>query len=45
MSKTFTKADVATHQDEASGMYIIVDDGVYDISGTLPGPLPSRPLN
>ena len=34
MSKTFTKAEVAAHKDEKEGgMYIIIDDGVYDISG------------
>lgn len=33
MSKTFTKADVAAHKDESTGMYIIVDDSVYDITG------------
>lgn len=38
MSKTFTKADVATHKDEAAGMYIIIDDGVYNITGTWPLP-------
>ncbi|KAK0635590.1 putative cytochrome b5 protein [Bombardia bombarda] len=35
MSKTFTKAEVANHKDEKAGMYIIVDDGVYDIAGFL----------
>ncbi|KAK3370241.1 cytochrome b5-like heme/steroid binding domain-containing protein [Podospora didyma] len=35
MSKSFTKAEVASHKDEKEGMYIIVDDGVYDISGFL----------
>ncbi|KAK1836257.1 putative cytochrome b5 [Podospora conica] len=35
MSKTFTKADVATHKDEAAGMYIIIDDGVYNITEFL----------
>lgn len=45
MSKTFTKADVATHKDEAAGMYIIIDDGVYNITGTSspPPPPPSPP--
>jgi len=34
MSKTFTKAEVAAHKDEKEGgMYIVIDDGVYDISG------------
>ena len=35
MSKTFTKAEVANHKDEKEGMYIIVDDGVYDITNFL----------
>ncbi len=32
MSKTFTAKDVAEHKDEKNGMYIIVDNGVYDIA-------------
>jgi len=32
MSKTFSVADVASHKDEAAGMYIIVDDSVYNIT-------------
>jgi cytochrome b involved in lipid metabolism len=32
MSKQLTKAEVAQHKDEKA-MYIIVDDGVYDIAG------------
>lgn len=32
MSKTFTPAEVAQHKDEKNGIYIIVDDGVYDIT-------------
>ncbi|PSS27564.1 hypothetical protein M430DRAFT_94289 [Amorphotheca resinae ATCC 22711] len=32
MSKTFTPADVATHKDASSGLYIIIDDGVYDVT-------------
>ncbi|KAH8586693.1 cytochrome b5-like heme/steroid binding domain-containing protein [Bisporella sp. PMI_857] len=32
MSKQFTTADVASHKDADAGMYIIVDDGVYDIT-------------
>ncbi|KAH6631111.1 cytochrome b5-like heme/steroid binding domain-containing protein [Chaetomium sp. MPI-SDFR-AT-0129] len=34
MSEQFTKAQVAEHKDEKS-MFIIVDDGVYDIAGFL----------
>ncbi|KAI1418673.1 cytochrome b5 [Hypoxylon sp. FL1857] len=35
MSKTFTAKDVAEHKDEQNGMYIIVDNGVYDITNFL----------
>ncbi|KAK5658567.1 hypothetical protein OQA88_1960 [Cercophora sp. LCS_1] len=35
MSKTFTKAEVANHKDEKEGMYIIIDDGVYDVAAFL----------
>ncbi|KAI2606063.1 cytochrome b5 [Hypoxylon fragiforme] len=35
MSKTFTAKDVAEHKDEKNGMYIIVDNGVYDIATFL----------
>jgi cytochrome b involved in lipid metabolism len=38
MSKTFTPADVATHKDASSGLYIIIDDGVYDVTSTFPLP-------
>ena len=31
MSQTFTKSQVAEHKDDKS-MYIIIDDGVYDIT-------------
>jgi len=36
MSKSFTKAEVATHKDEANGIYIIIDNGVYDITSMCP---------
>ncbi|KAK0720585.1 putative cytochrome b5 protein [Lasiosphaeris hirsuta] len=35
MSKSFTKAEVATHKGEKEGMYIIIDDGVFDIASFL----------
>jgi len=38
MSKQFTKAEVAQHKDEANGIYIIVDNGVYDVTSTLRHP-------
>lgn len=34
MSQQFTKAEVAQHKDEKS-MFIIVDDGVYEIASTF----------
>ncbi|EWC46535.1 putative cytochrome b5 [Drechslerella stenobrocha 248] len=30
--KQFTAADVATHKTADNGMYIIIDNGVYDIT-------------
>lgn len=36
MSKQYTTADVAQHKDEANGMWIIVDTGVYDITSMSP---------
>jgi len=33
MSKSFSVSDVASHKDADSGMYIIVDENVYDITG------------
>lgn len=32
MSTQYTVADVAKHKDESNGMWIIVDNGVYDIT-------------
>ena len=32
MSKTFTPADVASHKSADTGMYIIVDNSVYDVT-------------
>lgn len=33
--KTFTVAEVAQHKDEKDGMYIIIDNSVYDVAGTI----------
>jgi len=33
MSKSFSVADVASHKDADTGMYIIVDSDVYDVTG------------
>ncbi|KAI5858181.1 putative cytochrome b5 protein [Durotheca rogersii] len=35
MSQTFTTKDVAEHKDEKSGLYIIIDSSVYDITNFL----------
>ncbi|TAQ83253.1 hypothetical protein B7494_g8422 [Chlorociboria aeruginascens] len=40
MSKTFSVADVASHKD-ADSMFIIVDSGVYDVTGKS-SPIPER---
>ena len=32
MSNQYSVADVAKHKDESNGMWIIVDNGVYDIT-------------
>jgi cytochrome b involved in lipid metabolism len=33
MSKSLSVSDVASHKDADSGMYIIVDENVYDVTG------------
>jgi cytochrome b involved in lipid metabolism len=35
MSKTFSVAEIAAHKNKEEGMYIIVDGGIYDITGGL----------
>ncbi|KAH6674425.1 cytochrome b5-like heme/steroid binding domain-containing protein [Tricladium varicosporioides] len=35
MSKQFSVADVAAHKDAEKGMYIIVDENVYDVTGFI----------
>jgi len=35
MSKTFSASEVAAHKNKEEGMYIIVEGGVYDITGEL----------
>ena len=49
MSKSFSVADVASHKDADSGLYIIIDDGVYDVTGLFPSspllsPIPQKPF-
>jgi len=33
MSQSFSTAEVAKHKDADNGMYIIVDENVYDVTG------------
>lgn len=40
MSKSFTTAEVAKHKTEDGGIYIIVDNGVYDITGEFLSSIP-----
>ncbi|CAD6444650.1 91a903fc-2914-4225-89e5-165b17d536da [Sclerotinia trifoliorum] len=35
MSKTFSPSEVAAHKDVENGMYIIIDEGVYDVASFL----------
>jgi len=35
MSKTFSPSEVAAHKDAENGMYIIIDDSVYDVSSFI----------
>ncbi|KAF7861445.1 hypothetical protein EAF04_008010 [Stromatinia cepivora] len=35
MSKTFSPSEVAAHKDVDNGMYIIIDEGVYDVTNFL----------
>jgi cytochrome b involved in lipid metabolism len=35
MSKSFTPADVATHNTPDKGLYIIVDNAVYDVTNFI----------
>ena len=43
MSKTFSPADVASHKDASNGVYIIIDENVYDVTGMPPiPPSPAR---
>ncbi|KAL6907004.1 cytochrome b5-like heme/steroid binding domain-containing protein [Trichoderma evansii] len=33
--KSFTTADVSSHKDDANGYWLIVEDGVYDVTKFL----------
>ncbi|TVY29211.1 putative cytochrome b5 [Lachnellula hyalina] len=35
MSKTFSPAEVSTHKDAENGLYIIIDQGVYDVTAFI----------
>ncbi|RDW58053.1 putative cytochrome b5-2 [Coleophoma cylindrospora] len=35
MSKSFSTSDVAEHNSADKGMYIIVDEGVYDVTNFI----------
>lgn len=30
--KIFTLDEIASHKDAGSGMYVVIDDGVYDVT-------------
>jgi len=32
MSKTFSPSEVAAHKDAENGMYLIIDENVYDVT-------------
>lgn len=34
--KEFKPSDITSHKDAENGMYIIIDDGVYDVTGSYP---------
>jgi cytochrome b involved in lipid metabolism len=36
MSKTFNLDEVASHSTEETGLWIVVDGGVYDVTSELP---------
>lgn len=38
--KSFTTADVSSHKDDANGYWLIVEDGVYDVTSAFPPPPP-----
>lgn len=33
--KSFTTADVSSHKDDANGFWLIVEDGVYDVTSAF----------
>lgn len=39
--KSFTTTDVSSHKDDASGYWLIIEDGVYDVSSAFFPPFPS----
>ena len=43
MSKSFSVTDVASHKDPESGMFIIIDENVYDVTGISLSLYPTYP--
>jgi hypothetical protein len=43
MSETYSTAEVAKHKSDADGFWIIVDDGVYDVTSEFHLPLCQQP--
>ena len=35
MSKEYSPADVAPHKDEAGGYWVIIENGVYDVTSKM----------
>lgn len=40
--KTFTTADVGSHTNDEKGYWLIVEDGVYDVTSAFHSPSPAK---
>ena len=40
MSKSYSAKEVAEHKTADSGLWITIDDGVYDVTSAFPVPFP-----